>query len=447
MPHAAPTPQRHAPRTLVIAGGGFAGVTLAQRLQGRLPAGWKLLLLSEESYTTFNPMLPEVVGAGVFPEHVVAPIREMLPQAQFVMARLLDIDAQRRVLSCESLEGPLHIAYDELVLAFGQRAFLDIIPGMAEFGLPLKTVGDALHIRNRVLQGLARMELAETEARRRELGHFVVVGGGFSGVEAAGALADFLHSARRWYGRVNPRQLRITLLHDGEHLLPELPATLGASALASLQQRGVHVRLGSRASRIQLDGVTLSDGQWLSAATVLCTIGTRPNRLAQALDVPLLRGRIKTRPDGQVPEVDGLWALGDCAASPNALSANIGEICPPTAQFAVAQAKAMADNLLRHLDGLPTRPFAFKPRGMVATTGHLRGVAQVYGLPLRGLPAWLLWRALYLLKMPTLGRKLRIWVEWTWALFFPLDITHLRFTRTAERDALERAPAPEHLRF
>ncbi|HEV8691841.1 MAG TPA: FAD-dependent oxidoreductase [Ideonella sp.] len=434
-------PPAHPPtRTLAIVGGGFAGTTLAKALDGRLPAGWQLLLISEESYTTFNPMLPEVVGAGVFPEHVVAPIREMLPGVRFVMGTVRAVESSSpRRLACDTLAGPLEFACDQLVLALGQRARLDLLPGMAEHALPLKLVGDAMHIRNRVLQALARIELSYDPAQRRALGHFVVVGGGFSGVEVAGALADFVRSARRHYPKAQDAGLQVSLLHDGARLLPELPAALGEAAARSLSQRGVQVRCGAKVARVSADGVELDDGEALASATVVCTVGTQPNPLVRTLGLSLQRGRIVTQADGRVDGVpgessSGLWALGDCAAQPNARD---GSTSPPTAQFAVAQARQLAANLLRTLRGQPTRPFSYQARGMMATTGHLKGVATLFGLRLAGLPAWLLWRGYYLLRMPTFGRKLRIWVEWTWGLAFPLDITHLRFTRTAD---IDRAP-------
>ena len=435
-------PPAHPPnRTLVIVGGGFAGTTLAKALTGRLPAGWQLLLISEESYTTFSPMLPEVVGAGVFPEHVVAPIREMLPGVRFVMGTVRAVEATPRRLVCDTLAGPLEFGYDQLVLALGQRARLDLLPGMAEHALPLKLVGDAMHIRNRVLQALARIELNYDPAQRRALGHFVVVGGGFSGVEVAGALADFVRSARRHYPKAQEAGLMVSLLHDGERLLPELPATLGEAAARSLAQSGVQVRCGAKVARVSAEGVELADGEALASATVVCTVGTQPNPLARTLGLPLQRGRIVTQADGRVDGAPGLWALGDCAAQPNARG---GNTCPPTAQFAVAQAHQLAANLLRTLRGEPTRPFSYQARGMMATTGHLKGVATLFGLRLAGLPAWLLWRGYYLLRMPTFGRKLRIWVEWTWGLAFPLDITHLRFTRTAEVDRAPSSSSSSH---
>ncbi len=419
------------PQTIVIVGGGFAGTTLARALERRLPAGWQLVLISEESYTTFNPMLAEVVGAAVFPEHVIAPIREMLSTARFIMGKLQLVDVHARTVRCDTLAGPRDIAYEHLVLAVGQRANLNIIPGLAEHALPLKLVGDAMHIRNCVLQRLARMELCDAPAERQALGHFVVIGGGFSGVEVAGALADFIRGAQRYYPRIIPTELKVTLLHDGAQLLPELPQSLGRSAAKSLQQRGVDVRLGARACNVEPGGVVLADGASLASSTVICTIGTRSNPVIGALGLAIVRGRVVTAADGAVQGHDRLWAIGDCAAVPNAADQSIS---PPTAQFAVAQAQQLATNLLAHINGLATQPFSYRSKGMMATTGHHKGVALAFGLPLTGLPAWLMWRAYYLLRLPTLGRKLRIWVEWTWSLFFPADITHLRFTRTQDVD-------------
>src|SRR5574338_655872 len=381
-----PTPHT-AERNIVIVGGGFAGTTLAQALERRLPPPWRVVLMSQESYTTFNPMLAEVVGASVFPEHVIAPIRQMVTNTRFIMATVTDVDVKRRLVVGDTLAGPRELHYEHLIFAFGTRANLALVPGMAEHALPLKLIGDAMFIRNRILQRVARIELENDPDTRRRLGHFVVVGGGFSGVEVAGELADFLASARRFYPRVGK--------DEGE-------------------------------------GVTLASGEFIPSATVICTIGTKPNPVVERLAVPTQRGRIETEADMAVKGLPGVWALGDCALIRNAMTE---QFSPPTAQFAVAQAQQLADNLLRQIEGEVTRPFSYASRGMMATTGHMKGVAQVFGLRLSGLPAWLLWRAYYLMRMPTFGRKLRIWVEWTWSMFFKADITHLRFTRTSEVDA------------
>ena len=432
-------------KNIVIVGGGFAGTTLAGALERRMPPGHRVVLVSEESYTTFNPMLAEVVGASVFPEHVVAPIRQMLDVSkgsQFIMGRVTEVDIERRNVTLTTLAGVRQIDYAHLVLGFGTRANLDLVPGLAEHALPLKLVGDAMFIRNRVLQRVARIELEREAHMRARLGHFVVIGGGFSGVEVAGELADFLRSAARFYPRVQRSELRVTLLQDADRLLLELPESLGLAAARSMTARGIDVRLGARASQVDADGVRLASGGFIDAGTVICTIGTKPNPLVERLGVALQRGRIETAPDLSVPNTPGVWAIGDCALIRN--GALNGAFAPPTAQFAVAEGRALARNIVSTIAGQPTRAFGHVSKGMMATTGHLKGVAQLFGLRLAGLPAWLLWRAYYLSRMPTLGRKFRIWVEWTWSMFFAADITHLRFTRTSEadREPLSQPPQP-----
>ena len=426
-------------KTIVIIGGGFAGTALVRALERRLPPGWELVIVSDESYTTFSPMLPEAVGASVFPEQVVAPIRQMLGRARFIMGRVTAIDAVRRSLRCQTLAGELGLAYEHCVLAFGNRARLDLLPGLAQHGLALKTVGDAMHIRNTVLRRLARIELEPDALVRARLGHFVVIGGGFSGVEIAGELVDCLAHIRRYYPRVRADELRVTLLQDQSRLLLELSERLGRAAHASLARRGVNVRVGTLAKCVGDRGVLLATGEFVPSATVICTIGTRPNALIERMMLATERGRLVVDANLSVPGAPGLWAAGDCALVPNA---HDGKVSPPTAQFAVRQARCLADNLLATLRQQPTRAFRYRARGSMAAIGHRKGVADLFGVPLWGLPAWLLWRAYYLSQMPTFGRKLRIAVEWTWGMLFPNDITHLRFTRSHELDDAERAASP-----
>jgi len=389
-------------------------------------------------------MLPEAVGASIFPEQAVAPIRAMLDPkhgSRFVMGNVTAIDPGQRLVHCRTLAGPRALPYTQLVLAFGNRARMDMIPGLAEHALPLKTMGDAMQIRNTVLRRIARIELETDPALRAALGHFVVIGGGFSGTEVAGELIDCLRGIHRYYPRARAEELRVTVVQSGAGLLPELPPALGAAALRSLRKRGVDVRLGTSATRVSAEGVHLAGGEVLAARSVVCTIGTRSNPLVDALCLPTDRGRIVTAPDCSIPGQRGLWAIGDCACIPNAAD---GAAAPPTAQFAVREAEQLAANLLAHLAGHSTRPFRHRSVGMMASIGHLKGVAQVFGLPFSGLPAWLMWRAYYLSQLPTWGRKLRIFGEWTWNMVFPTDITHLRFTQSADLDAHPpAAPAPD----
>jgi NADH dehydrogenase len=355
------------------------------------------------------------------------------------MGRVSAIDPVRSTVTATTLAGETKIAYAHLVLAFGHRARLDLIPGLFEHALPLKTIGDAMHIRNLVLRRVAQIELESEPAVRRRLGHFVIVGGGFSGVETAGELADCLASIRRYYPRVAKDELKVTLLQDQPRLLLELPERLGVAAHQSLAARGVEIRTNTRVTCVGARAVALAGGEMLSAATTICTIGTRPNALVERMTVPVERGPHRR-------QLRSLGArhtrhVGDRAIAPLVRNACDGKFAPATAQFAVREARHLASNLMRILAGEPTRAFSYRARGAMAAIGHRRGVAQLFGIPVSGLPAWLLWRAYYLSQMPTLGRKVRIFVEWTWGMFFPTDITHLRFTRSHEIEADGRAAA------
>ncbi len=422
-------------RSIVVVGGGFAGATVARKLLGRLPDDWEVVLISEESYTTFSPLLAEVVGASVFPEHVVAPLRQVIAThrgGRFVMAKVADIDVEGRRIRCDTLAGERIFAFDHLVLAFGNRARPDLVPGMADYALVLKTVGDALHVRNIVLRRLAAMELvADPEASAR-LGRFVVIGGGFSGVEVAGALADCLRGIRHYYRHIDASKLSVTLVHDGACLLPELPPALGMAASDALHKARVTVLMKQSVTQIESDCITLDSGDRIATSTVIATVGTKPNALIEHLNIPTERGRVIVSRTLAVPSLDGVWAIGDCALVINAATFSPS---PPTAQFAIRQAILLAENLIATVAGRSVNSFEYVPRGSMASVGHLKGVATVFGVSVSGLPAWLLWRAFYLSQMPTFGRKLRIFIEWTWGMFFPADITHLRFNRSQDADA------------
>jgi NADH dehydrogenase len=413
-------------KRVVIVGGGFAGITLAEQLEHRLPPGWTLTLVSQENFITYHPLLPEVVGASIMPSHVVAPLRQMIHCSSVCMAQVSEIDlASRTVHYLGEGTGILH--YDELVLAVGVHANLNLVKGMAHYALPLKTLGDAMFLRNRVIARLEQAELQPDQEARRWLTSFVVIGGGFSGVETAGELHDFLRASLRYYPRIRPEDVKVVLLHSQDRLLPELSDKLGRFAGAKMRMRGIDVRLNARASRIDDRHVTLGDGTIVPAGTVICTIGTMPNPLLDSLPLPRERGRVVTNPDMSVPGFKGLWALGDCAAVPNALD---GSVSPPTAQFADRQARVLARNIAAKLAGQPTRPFRFKPVGQLSSVGHNNAVVEMFGMRLSGFVAWLLWRGVYLLKIPTLARKTRLFLEWNWAMFFPPDIAHLGFRRT-----------------
>jgi len=269
-----------------------------------------LTLINQENFITFNPLLPEVVGASILPGHVVAPHRLMIHCTRVFMAQVTQIDIAKRVVHYLG-EGPGMLPYDQLVLACGTTANIDVVPGMGEHALPLKTLGDALFLRNRIIERLEQAELQPEEQQRRWLLSFVVVGGGFSGVETAGELVDFLCSSLRYYKQVRLTDVHIALVHSGDRLLPELSHQLGAFTLRKMRTRGVDVRLNAPVVHVSDREVRLASGEIIGAGTVVCTIGTQPNPLLEQIPAVKNRGRLVVNPDMSVPGVEGVWAVGD----------------------------------------------------------------------------------------------------------------------------------------
>lgn len=421
-----------AKKNLVIIGGGFAGVTLARKLEKTLPEEWDIFLLSKTNFITFNPLLPEVIGASVLPSHVQAPYRLILERTRIRMVVVDRIDYQAKCIHYHN-DRQAHLAFDQLVFCAGVQANTKMLPGLNQYTLPLKTVGDALQIRNQIVERLEQATIHPDQERRKQLTTFVVLGGGFSGVETAGELEDFLKSAQRYYKNVERADCRIILIHGTDRLLPELSPKLSEITYKNFQKRGIEILLNERASTIEDEKVILKSGEVIEGATIICTIGTTPHVFVEDEVLPTQRGKIVSRADMSVDTgaagLEGIWAIGDCALVPNAKS---GELCPPTAQFADRQAKVLAKNIVAKLTGKKTQVFSYKPQGMLASIGHNKAVAEIFGLHFSGLIGFMLWRGVYLLKVPTLARKVRLFLEWNWAMFFPPDIAHLGFKRSGE---------------
>lgn len=415
-------------KNFLIIGGGFAGTTLAAALEKKLPPEWEIYLLSKTNFITYNPLLPEVVGASVLPGHVQAPIRQMVKRTRIRMVTVDSVDFETRTVHYHNNE-PGQLTFNQIAFTSGVGANMTMMEGLQEHALPLKTVGDALFIRNRMVERLEQATIHPDPERRKALTSFVIIGGGFSGVEVAGEMEDFLSSAERYYKNVKQEDCRITLLHGTDCLLPEISKKLGKKTEKIFLKRGINVRLNTRATRIEREKVILSDDTEIPGSLIVCTIGTHPHTVSQNTHLPIQRGKIVTQPDMSVDGIEGVWALGDCALVPNAAN---GKLCPPTAQFANRQAKFLAKNISAKISGASTRPFSYKPSGMLAAIGHNNAVAEIYGIRISGLIAFMMWRSVYLLKVPTLARKVRLFLEWNWTMFFPPDIAHLGFKRTGE---------------
>ena len=324
-------------KSLVIVGGGFAGVRVAQQLERTLPRDWSMRMLSQDNFITYNPLLPEVVGASLLPSHVVAPLRQMLHRTDLSMVRVTDINTSEKTVEYLG-EGAGTLHYDALVIAVGQAANLSLVPGMGTYALPLKTLGDALFVRNRIIARLEHAELQGDIDARQWLTSFVVIGGGFSGVETAGEMLDFIHESLRYYKNVSMEDVMVHLVHSGAYLLPELSMSLGKFAHTKMTKYRLKIHLNARAVRVDGRGVVLNNGTVLSAGTVVCTIGTAPSPLVATASSGLVVAFAPTTPS--VCSVSGstvaLLAAGTCSI--NATQASSASLVTSTAWLSVASA-------------------------------------------------------------------------------------------------------------
>ena len=415
-------------KKVVIIGGGFSGAVLAQKLESSIPDNWDIYLLSKTNFITYNPLLPEVIGASILPGHVQAPYRLMLKRTKIRMVTVDEVNYKNKTVHYHN-DIKDSLQFDHIVLAAGVQVNLSMLPGLKEHTLPLKTVGDALYIRNQIVERLEQATIHPNLERRKQLSTFIVLGGGFSGVETAGELEDFINSAQRYYKNVEPENCRVIVVHGTDRLVPELSEKLSAKTLQNFKKRGIEVHLNSFASKIEEEKVTLASGETIEGATIICTIGNTAHEFIANEFLPLERGKIKTNPDMSVGNEKWLWALGDCAVVPNAKT---GEYCPPTAQFADRQAKVIAKNIVASINNKETIPFGYIPSGMLASIGHNKAVVEIFGMSFSGIIGFLIWRAVYLSKVPTFNRKARLFLEWTWSMFSPPDIAHLGFKRSNE---------------
>ncbi len=409
------TQRRRARGGTLVAGGGFAGAYVA-RFLGRRGA----TIVSPESSMLFTPILPEAASGTLEPRHVVVPLRQMCPHAELLLGRVRSLDESNRVVQVETPDaGTYEIEYQELVVALGAVPRTFSVPGLADYGLGFKDLADAIHLRNHVLRQLEAADAeVDPEEAARHLG-FVFVGAGYAGVEALAELADLVRDALRYYPRLRAVRQRWVLVDAAPKILAEIPSRLGNYAAKELASRGVEIHVSTTLESIDAREAVLSDGTLIPTHTLVWTAGVKAHPLLAELRLPLDdRRRVRVDEFLRVEGREHLWALGDCAAVPNARTP--GRVDPPTSQHALRQARRLAKNLL----GDP-RPYGYRMLGQVATLGRYKGIADVLGVRIRGLPAWFLTRSYHLLQLPLFSRKLRVVTDWTTALLFRRDIAEL----------------------
>jgi len=375
-------------------------------------------------------MLHEVAASDVDITHIVSPLRALLHTTTIVVGEVQAIDLERRVVRVVH-GGDAHsheLKYDQLLMTLGSTTNFYGQPGLEQHAVTMKTLGDAIHLRNRVIDALEQAS-TECEAGAEGLLTVVVAGGGFAGVETIAAVNDFMREALAFYPRLRQSDLRLLLVHAGAHILPELGEDLGVYAAGKLTDRGIEIKTSTRVAAVDPQRVTFSDGSSVASRLLVWTAGTSPHPLLQALPCQLDRGRVVVDETLAVPGWSGVWALGDCAVVPDVRT---GKPHPPTAQHALREARTAAANMCAAIDGRPAVPFSFRTIGQLAAIGRRTGVARVFGIKFSGFLAWWLWRTIYLSKLPRFEKKVRVALDWTLDLLFPKDFVQFMTFRERE---------------
>jgi NADH dehydrogenase len=293
---------------------------------------------------------------------------------------------------------------------------------MTEHAFAFKVMRDAIDVRQHVVRQMEQAETSSDPDRRRWHLSFIIVGAGFSGVEVAGEINELVRSSTRFYHNFRKEDVVVTLVHSQGQILPEVAPTLREFARKKMEKAGVTMLLNTRAVSATHEGIELIDGRMLPGATVVCTIGTTPSPLIQTLDVPKEKGRIRTAPEMRIEGQANAWALGDCALIINDFD---NKPSLTTGQLAERQGRQAALNLVRILKGEPTKPFRFKNLGQLCSIGGYSAVAEMLGVRISGFLAWLMWRGVYLFKLPTWSRRIKVTLDWTWDVLFPRDLSFL----------------------
>ncbi|HEY2764399.1 MAG TPA: NAD(P)/FAD-dependent oxidoreductase [Pseudonocardiaceae bacterium] len=416
------------PKRILIVGGGYVGMYAALGLQRKLRKGEaSVTVVDTQPNMTYQPFLPEAAAGSVEPRHVVVPLRPVLRRCRVLGGRVTGVDHTHRVATVENCAGHIEqVGYDVLVIAPGSIARTLPIPGLAEQGIAFKTIGEAIYLRNHVLSRLDAADATHDPELRRKSLTFMVVGGGYAGIEALAELEDMARYATRYYPGIEPKDMRWVLVEATDRIMPEVSRTLGRYTVERLQERGIDVFLGTRVTSMIGGHVVLDEGTEFDADTIVWTAGVKANPLLQRTDLPLDdRKRVRCTATLQVVDCPDAFSAGDCAAVPDLTSPDPAATTSPSAQHAVRQAKVLAANLVAHLRGEPLKEYQHRYAGSVASLGLYRGVAEIYGIKLKGVVAWFMHRTYHLSRMPTFNRKVRILADWTAALFFPREVVAL----------------------
>jgi NADH dehydrogenase len=434
---------------ILIVGGGYVGMYTALGLQRALSRGAAdITLVDPQSNMTYQPFLPEAAAGSVEPRHVVVPLRKVLRKCTVLTGAVTKISHATKSVTVQPANGDTYQrAYDLLVVCPGSISRILPIPGLAEHGIGFKTIGEAIYLRNHVLSRLDFAASTTDAVRRKRALSFVFVGGGYAGVEAMAELEDMARYALRYVPSLEADDMRWVLVEAASRIMPEVSVRLSAYTVDRLAERRIDVRLNTRLESAVDGHIVLSDGEEFDADTLVWTAGVKANPMLEGTDLPRDdKGRLACAANLTVKGVSGVFAAGDCAAVPDLSKDDPNAVCSPSAQHAVRQAKVLARNVAAAVRNDTLRDYRHAYAGSVASLGLYRGVAEIYGIKLRGPIAWFMHRTYHVSRMPTLNRKVRVVADWTAALLFRREVVslgHLQSPRYEFEQASAQRQVPD----
>jgi NADH dehydrogenase len=413
---------------VVIAGGGFAGMSAARQLERILPRqSTRLSLVNDVNFMLYTPFLPEAAAGMLEPRHVVTPLRDILHRTYLRLGAVTGHDPEARTLTLSTHEGEdEEIRYDQFLVALGSVSRSLPVPGLDKHAIGFKSLADAIWLRNHVVETLERANATDDPVRREELLTYVFVGGGYSGLEALAELQDFAADAIDRYPRARLHGMRWILVEALDRVLPEVDLPLAEYAMQQLRGRGIDIRLGTLLDEAGPDFTTLSTGERIATRTIVWTAGVAPHPSLRNLSLPLDEsGRVKVDEYLRVEGMQSVWAAGDCASVPDPRFPEGGP-CPPTAQHAVRQGPVAARNIAAELGiGTGPVPFTYRAKAAFVNLGRYKAVGELSKRRFRGFPAWWMARTYHISQVPGIARKIRAVVDWTVGLPFGRDVAEV----------------------
>ena len=430
-------------KKVVILGGGFAGVECARQLESKFgnDPEIELVMVSEDNFLLFTPMLPQVASGMIETRHIVLPIRTICKKSKFYESRVKNIDPYGKLVTLWGTgdKRSISIHYDFLIIALGSETNFFGMADVEKNAYTMKTLNDAVMLRNRVIDMLEQAENETNPILRKSFLNFVVVGGGFAGIETAGELMDLLLDARKHYPTILKEDLKVIVLEALPMILPGFEQKLASFAKEKMIERGIDIRLKTAVTSFDGNEVTIksldenpkdsideSEIDAIRTKTVIWTAGITPVNTIKRSMFKTDKGKVIINDHLEVPDFSGVFAIGDCALF---LNPETQRPFPPTAQIAEAQAKTAAKNLEALIKNSHKEKFVFHSKGQMAIIGKRSGIATFLGMNISGFWAWLIWRNVYLSKIPTLDKKMRVFLDWMIDLFFDRDISRLKLMK------------------